>query len=68
MLYFTSDPAYWQEVAQEELHEALHNTVNTNIAKNVILFIGDGMSLSTVTAARIYKVYSETNTLCFFNF
>ncbi len=55
MLYFTLDPGYWQEVAQEELREALYNTVNTNIAKNVILFIGDGLSLSTVTAARIFK-------------
>lgn len=24
-------------------------------AKNVIIFIGDGMGISTVTAARIYK-------------
>ena len=28
---------------------------NTNLAKNIILFIGDGMSLATVTAARVYK-------------
>ena len=27
----------------------------TTEAKNVILFVGDGMGLSTVTAARIYK-------------
>lgn len=25
------------------------------VAKNVILFLGDGMSIPTVTAARIYK-------------
>ena len=29
-------------------------TPNTRVAKNVILFIGDGMGVSTVTAARIY--------------
>lgn len=29
--------------------------VNTKIAKNVILFVGDGMSLNTVTAANLYK-------------
>jgi alkaline phosphatase len=29
--------------------------INTNIAKNVIIFVGDGMSLPTVTASRIYK-------------
>lgn len=27
----------------------------TNTAKNLILFLGDGMSLTTITAARIYK-------------
>lgn len=42
-------------MAQEELHRALNNHRNMNKAKNVILFIGDGMSLGTVTASRIYK-------------
>ena len=28
---------------------------NENIAKNIIIFIGDGMSLPTLTASRIYK-------------
>lgn len=27
---------------------------NTGVAKNVILFLGDGMSVTTLTAARIY--------------
>ena len=29
--------------------------VNTNVAKNVIIFVGDGMSIPTLTASRIYK-------------
>ncbi|EEB11719.1 membrane-bound alkaline phosphatase precursor, putative [Pediculus humanus corporis] len=29
--------------------------MNTNEAKNVILFLGDGMSIPTITASRIYK-------------
>ena len=29
--------------------------LNRNIAKNVILFIGDGLGVPTHTAARIYK-------------
>ena len=33
----------------------LKNKPNTNIAKNIILFIGDGMGLSTVMAARTMK-------------
>ena len=28
---------------------------NINVAKNVILFLGDGVGVSTVTAARILK-------------
>ena len=28
---------------------------NTKLAKNVILLIGDGMSIPTITASRIYK-------------
>ncbi len=42
-------------------------------AKNVILFIGDGMGISTITAARIYEAQKrgetgEENTLSFENF
>ncbi len=38
-----------------ELENALKLTQNTNVAKNVILFLGDGMGISTVTAGRIYS-------------
>lgn len=36
-------------------------TFNTNVAKNVIIFIGDGMSLPTVYSARLYKALYEAN-------
>lgn len=52
---FSSDPAYWQRSGQAELQKALENEVIKNEAKNVIIFLGDGMGVSTVTAARIYK-------------
>lgn len=42
-------------MARDKLKEALKIHNNMNIAKNIILFIGDGMGISTVTAARIYK-------------
>ena len=35
------------------------NDRNENVAKNVVIFVGDGMSLPTVTAARIYKAQKE---------
>lgn len=46
------DP-YWQS-GQAVLQARLAMKPNTSRAKNVILFIGDGMGVSTVTAARIY--------------
>uniref|UniRef100_A0A147BU38 alkaline phosphatase n=1 Tax=Ixodes ricinus TaxID=34613 RepID=A0A147BU38_IXORI len=47
--------SYWSDLAKEELHRRLTQEPNTQLAKNVIIFLGDGMGISTVTAARIYK-------------
>ncbi|NXO01531.1 PPBT protein, partial [Rhinopomastus cyanomelas] len=50
------DPEYWRGQAQETLRAALQlQRLNQNVAKNLILFLGDGMGVSTVTAARILK-------------
>ena len=58
---------YWLKIGKDEIDRALHRYANlrgqslseslenTKYPKNVILFIGDGMSLPTVTAARILK-------------
>ena len=46
--------AYFR-AAQQALQDRLRVTPNTNRAKNVILFVGDGMGISTVTAGRIYE-------------
>jgi alkaline phosphatase len=48
-----NDP--WFKAGQERLQQALLNKPNLNPAKNVIVFIGDGMGVSTVTAARIFE-------------
>ncbi|XP_022195300.2 alkaline phosphatase isoform X1 [Nilaparvata lugens] len=45
---------FWHN-ATLELEMALHVKFNFNRAKNVILFIGDGMGPNTVTASRIMK-------------
>jgi alkaline phosphatase len=47
------DPYFKQ--AQGQLQRILTQPRNTNQAKNVILVVGDGMGLSTVTAARIFE-------------
>ena len=45
------------------LHETLQSRINiqpnTNTARNVILFIGDGMGISTITATRIFDGQSK---------
>lgn len=47
---------YWENVAQKELIEALETQkLNRNPAKNIILFVGDGMGLPSITAGRILK-------------
>ncbi|XP_061391555.1 alkaline phosphatase [Musca vetustissima] len=45
---------FWLSDSQQSLRNKLYLSENKNIAKNVIFFIGDGMSVSTVTASRIY--------------
>ncbi|KAE8594813.1 hypothetical protein XENTR_v10019813 [Xenopus tropicalis] len=51
------DPKYWRRQAQDTLRDALLllQNLNTNVAKNVIMFLGDGMGVPTVTATRILK-------------
>ncbi|CAL4129111.1 unnamed protein product, partial [Meganyctiphanes norvegica] len=51
--------SHWNDIGREELKAALDVQLNTNVAKNVILFLGDGMSIATITAARIYKGQKE---------
>jgi len=46
---------FWKEQARISIKEALQKRENTRIAKNVIMFLGDGMGVTTVTAGRIRK-------------
>ncbi len=56
-------PENWYQSGQDELQNAIASqTPNTSTAKNVILFIGDGMGVSTVTASRIYDGQSHGKT------
>ncbi|NXN67512.1 PPBI1 phosphatase, partial [Himantopus himantopus] len=48
-------PGYWNEGARRRLEVALALQPATQRAKNIILFMGDGMGLPTMSAARIYK-------------
>lgn len=45
----------WYQQGQETLAKLKAQKIFPEQAKNVIFFVGDGMSLSTITAARIYQ-------------
>ncbi len=47
--------AFWHQQGQQAAQTAADLKPDTRPARNVILFIGDGMGISTVTAARILE-------------
>lgn len=47
--------SHWNTLGEEALENALNIEMNTNRAKNIILFLGDGMDIITTTASRIHK-------------
>ena len=53
--YHFQAPDYWNDLSLRDIERARHNVPNVAVAKHVILFLGDGMGISTVTAARILK-------------
>ena len=52
-------PEKWNKQAYNNIYNILRRKNNRNIAKNLILFLGDGMGISTVTAGRILKGQKE---------
>ncbi|KAH9495082.1 hypothetical protein Btru_018116, partial [Bulinus truncatus] len=49
---YETNPSYWHNLAFDELNAA-RQELPKGVAKNVIFFLGDGMGIPTVTAARI---------------
>ena len=66
--------ADWKSMAKARLERVLKTPINTNVARNVIMFLGDGMGIATVTAGRIYAAkrkgahYGEESSLAFDRF
>ena len=46
---------FWKDQGRNSIEEALNRRENKLVAKNVIMFLGDGMGVTTVTAGRIRK-------------
>src|SRR5947209_3057201 len=66
-------PNEWYAAGQQAIQEVRELTNTANRAKNVILFVGDGMGIATVTATRIFEGQlrgdsGEENTLSFEHF
>lgn len=64
---------FWRRDGQTALDRAKNTKIRKGKAKNIILFLGDGMGISTVTAARILEGQlrgesGEENRLAFENF
>lgn len=71
--YAVEDAAFWLNDGAIEILKSKRLVPNAKRAKNIILFIGDGMGVSTVTGARIFEgqkngVDGERNMLGFENF
>ena len=50
-------PEKWNEMAEQKLHDLLNRKSNKNIAKNIILFVGDGMSIGTgIISHQLYSM------------
>ncbi|KAM3616456.1 uncharacterized protein V6R79_018320 [Siganus canaliculatus] len=56
------NPEFWRSQAQKTLQSALDRNLNTNVAKNILFFLGDGMGMTTYTAARILKGQLQNQT------
>lgn len=52
---FADENTKWFKEGATAIADRVAEPVNTNRAKNVILFVGDGMGISTLTAARILE-------------
>ena len=65
--FLSIDAAYWRSQARKALMDSLGVKHVERRARNVLLFVGDGMGPNTVTAARIYQG-GESSRLVFDDF
>lgn len=54
------EPAFWLKNADQFVQKQLKKQTNRNRAKNIIMFLGDGMSTATLAATRMYMGGEET--------
>lgn len=68
-IFANQDNNHWYKEGVKLIKDNLKVKPNTNTAKSAVLFLGDGMGISTITAARIFDgqqknmKYGEENVL-----
>ena len=55
-------PQKWNDYSKEKIDQMLKRKLNGNLAKNSILFLGDGMGVSTVTVSLV--IFNSLNSIC----
>lgn len=48
------NPKKWNDYSRQRIDKMLTRKLNGNVAKNIILFLGDGMGITTVTVCELY--------------
>ncbi|XP_050096378.1 alkaline phosphatase-like [Anopheles aquasalis] len=59
---FEKTAQYWNIGAQLKVKQHLMRRSNRNVAKNVVFFLGDGMSIPTLAASRMYLGQQQGHT------
>ena len=57
--FLLSDAKFWFDAAQDVLNAKADSKPLTGKAKNVIMFLGDGLSIPTLAATRVYLGKSQ---------
>ncbi len=39
----------WYDYSKNRINKVLNRKINKNVAKNIVLYLGDGMGMSTIT-------------------
>lgn len=48
------NPKKWNDYSRQRIDKMLTRKLNGNVAKNIILFLGDGMGITTVTVRALF--------------
>ena len=47
----------WYDYSKNKINKILNRKINKNVAKNIVLYLGDGMGMSTVTVIHFIELF-----------